>query len=146
MRLGGHCPRCGGGAGNQSCAIAKCSFLHDKVEYCFICPEYPCHRYEGIDGYDSFITHQRQLRDNERAQEIGIEAYSEEQAQKRKILITLFTNYNDGRRKTSYCVAISLLPLEDIENVMKQVVENTSHDYTIKEKIEHIASLFKKHC
>lgn len=26
---------------------------------------------------------------------------------------------------------------------MKQVVEDTSHDYTIKEKIEHIAALFK---
>lgn len=87
MRLGGHCPGCGSGAGNQSCAIAKCSFLHDKVEYCFICPEYPCHRYEGIDGYDSFVTHRRQLKDNERAQEIGIEAYNEEQAQKRKILM-----------------------------------------------------------
>ena len=25
MHLGGYCPGCGGGAGNQSCAIARCS-------------------------------------------------------------------------------------------------------------------------
>ena len=25
MHLGGHCPGCGGGAGNQSCSLARCS-------------------------------------------------------------------------------------------------------------------------
>ena len=25
MHLGGYCPGCGGGAGNQSCTMAKCS-------------------------------------------------------------------------------------------------------------------------
>jgi hypothetical protein len=146
MRLDGHCPGCGGGVGNQSCAIAKCSMQQDKVEYCFLCPEYPCRRYKGIDieEYDSFITHQRQLRDIERAQKIGIKAYIEEQAQKAGILQTLLSNYNDGRRKSFYCVAINLLPLQDIEAVMKQIVENTSfNNLTVKEKAEKAASLFQ---
>lgn len=144
MLMDGHCPGCGGGAGNQSCVIAKCSLQHDKVEYCFLCPEYPCRRYEGIEEYDSFITHQRQLRNISRAQEIGIEAYNEEQAKKVKILQTLLSDYNDGRRKTFYCVALNLLPLQDIENAMKQVVENSAfNNLTIKEKAENIASLFQ---
>ncbi len=144
MRLGGHCPGCGGGPGNQSCAIAKCSLQHDKVEYCFLCPSYPCQRYEGIEEYDSFITHQGQLRDIKRAQEIGIAAYNEELVQKAEILQTLLSDYNDGRRKTFYCVAINLLPLPVIENVMKQVVENTSfNNLTIKGKTENVVSLFQ---
>ena len=144
MRLDGYCPGCGGGAGNQSCAIAKCSLLHDKVEYCFLCPKYPCRRYEGIEEYDSFITHQRQLRDNAKAKEIGIEAYNEEQTQKAEILQTLLSDYNDGRRKTFYCVAINLLPLQDIKDVMKQIVENTSlNNLAVKEKAENVASLFQ---
>jgi len=144
MRLGGHCPGCGGGPGNQSCAIAKCSLQHDKVEYCFLCPEYPCRRYEGIEEYDSFITHQRQLRDLKRAQEIGIEAYNKELDQKFEILQTLLSEYNDGRRKTFYCVALNLLPLPIIENVMKQVVENISlNNFTIKEKAKNVVSLFQ---
>lgn len=28
MHLGGHCPGCGGGAGNQSCSLARCSLQH----------------------------------------------------------------------------------------------------------------------
>ncbi|MDD4168870.1 MAG: DUF3795 domain-containing protein [Desulfotomaculaceae bacterium] len=144
MRLSGHCPGCGGGAGNQSCAIAKCSLQHDKVEYCFLCPDYPCRRYEGTEEYDSFITHQRQLRDIKRAQGMGIEAYNKEQARKAQILQTLLSDYNEGRRKTFYCVAINLLSLQDIENAMKQAAENSSFSsLTIKEKAENIASIFQ---
>ena len=60
MRLGGHCPGCGGGEGNQSCKIAKCSLQHGKPEYCSHCQEFPCEKYEEIDAVDSFITHQNQ--------------------------------------------------------------------------------------
>lgn len=144
MRLDGHCPGCGGGDGNQSCAIAKCSLQHNKVEYCFICSEFPCRRYEGIDDYDSFITHQRQLKDIERAQKIGIKLYSEEQAKKAEILHILLSNYNDGSRKTFYCVSVNLLPLQDIENVMNHIANDTSfNNFTIKEKAENIVSLFQ---
>lgn len=144
MRLGGHCPGCGGGAGNQSCAFAKCSLQHDKVEYCFLCPEYPCPMYEGIEEYDSFITHQQQLKDIARAKEIGLDAYNNVQVKKAEILQTLLSDYNDGRRKTFYCVAINLLPLQDIESVMKQVAENGSFsNFTIKEKAEKVVALFQ---
>ena len=144
MHLGGYCPKCGGGDGNQSCAIAKCSLQHNKVEYCFLCPEFPCFKYEGIEEYDSFITHQHQLRDIKRAQEIGMEAYSKEQDKKVEILNTLLSDYNDGRRKIFYCVAINLLPLLDIEKVMTQVADTTYlNELTIKEKAEYVVSHFQ---
>ncbi len=143
MHLDGYCPGCGGGAGNQSCAIAKCSLQHDKVEFCFLCSEYPCWRYEGIDEYDSFITHQHQLKDIIKVQEMGIESYCEEQRKKSEILKMLLSGYNDGRRKTFYCVAVNLLPLQDIENVMKHVAEDSLDNLTMKEKAEIIVSFFQ---
>lgn len=75
MNLNQYCPGCGGGDGNQSCSIAKCSFQHGNVEYCFQCENYPCERYENIDEFDSFITHQRQKQDMEKFKELGIEFY-----------------------------------------------------------------------
>ena len=56
MFLNKNCPGCGGGEGNQTCKIARCSIEHDGVEYCFQCGEYPCEKYEHIDDFDSFIT------------------------------------------------------------------------------------------
>ena len=63
MHLGGYCPGCGGGAGNQSCAIAKCSLEHGGVQFCWECPEYPCSRYEGFDDGDSFVPHRSRQQD-----------------------------------------------------------------------------------
>ena len=54
MFLNKNCPGCGGGEGNQTCKIARCSIEHDGVEYCFQCGEYPCEKYEHIDDFDSF--------------------------------------------------------------------------------------------
>ncbi|MFR3291270.1 MAG: DUF3795 domain-containing protein [Lachnospiraceae bacterium] len=75
MHLGGYCPGCGGGEGNQSCAIARCSLEHGGPEFCWDCPEYPCARYEGFDECDSFVPHSAHARDAAEARSLGIEAY-----------------------------------------------------------------------
>ena len=115
MNISGHCGGCG--FGNQSCPIAGCSPEHGSPEYCFQCPEYPCERYTHIDEADSFITHRNRKTDLEKAQKIGEEAYHAEQAEKRRILDRLLAEYNDGRKKTLFCLAVNLLPLEDLRTV-----------------------------
>lgn len=117
MQIGGHCGGCGNGS--QSCPIARCSMEHGAPEHCFQCPDFPCERYDGIDERDSFITHRNQLRDIEKAKEIGGAAYGEEQRRKRALLDRLLAEYNDGRRKTLYCVAVNLLEVEDIEEALR---------------------------
>ena len=50
MHLGGYCPGCGGGAGNQACAIARCAMQkEDTPMYCSACSEFPCERYAEPD-------------------------------------------------------------------------------------------------
>ena len=110
MHLGGYCPGCGGGAGNQSCTIAKCSLEHDGVQFCWKCPEYPCSRYEGFDDGDSFVPHRNRKQ--------GVDAYLARLEEKRTILEDLLAHYNDGRRKTFFNTAVYLLPLEDLRTVM----------------------------
>ena len=118
MHLGGYCPGCGGGAGNQSCAMARCSLEHGGVPFCWECPEYPCPRYAGFDDGDSFVPHRNRQQDIARAREIGLEAYLAQLAEKRAILEELLARYNDGRRKTFFHTAVYLLPLADLRTVM----------------------------
>lgn len=118
MNLSGHCGGCG--FGNQSCPIARCSLEHGKPEYCFQCPEYPCERYADIDKFDSFVTHRNQKADLEKMQKIGEEIYNAGQTEKRLILDRLLTYYNDGRKKTLFCLAVNLLPLEDLNDVFSK--------------------------
>ena len=118
MRLGGYCPGCGGGAGNQSCTIAKCSLQHGEVQFCWACPEYPCSRYDGFDDGDSFVPHRNRQQDIALAREIGLEAYLAQLEEKRAILEKLLAHYNDGRRKALFNTSVYLLPLEDLQSVM----------------------------
>jgi hypothetical protein len=145
MNLGGYCPGCGGGAGNQACAIARCSLNHGGVKYCFLCVEYPCSQYENITEYDSFITHRNQLTDIQKAQEIGVEAYTEEQQEKVEILRLLLAEYNDGRRKMYYSVFVNLMDLPDLRILMDQIKGNAIiQTMDMKEKAAHVVDLCKR--
>ena len=117
MHLGGYCPGCGGGAGNQSCTIARCSLEHGGIPFCWQCPEYPCPHYEGFDEGDSFVPHRNRQKDITLTQGLGLEAYLAQLEEKRAILEKLLAHYNDGRRKTFFNTAVYLLPLEDLRSV-----------------------------
>ncbi len=145
MHLDGHCPGCGGGEGNQSCKIARCSLQHGKVEYCSRCQEFPCEKYEEIDTFDSFITHQNQKRDLIRQKEAGAEAYRAEQEERLRCLKWLLKNCNDGRKKTFFCVAVNLLRAEDVRNVLKQAESDGDFEaLSLKEKAAYMAGKFQK--
>lgn len=145
MHLDGHCPGCGGGEGNQSCKIARCSLQHEKPEYCSQCQEFSCEKYENIDAFDSFVTHQNQKKDLGKQQEIGVEAYRAEQEEKTRILKWLLQNCNDGRKKTFFCVAVNLLELKDVRNVMDQIKsDETFGELSLKEKAAYVTGQFQK--
>ena len=121
MRQGGYCPGCGGGAGNQSCAIARCSIRHGGISFCWECPEYPCPRYDGFDGGDSFVPHRSRRQNIAQALEMGLDAYLTQLEEKHAILEVLLSFYNDGRRKTLFHTAVYLLPLEDLRMILAEL-------------------------
>lgn len=149
MKLGGYCPGCCGGEGNQGCSIARCSLEQSggepgRITYCFECPKYPCQRYEGIDQYDSFITHRHQLTDMDRAKIVGILAYHAQLNEKEAILQRLLAEYNDGRRKTFFALAVNLLELADLQAVMEEADGLTVSSMTVKEKALATVECFEK--
>ena len=54
---------------------------------------------------------------------------------KLEILEFLLKRYNDGRRKSFFCLAVNLLDLEDLKTVVEHLVEeNQLESLTLKEK------------
>ena len=116
----------------------------DGAQYCFQCSEYPCEKYDHIDDFDSFITHRNRKSDMEKAKRLGIDAYSAEQAEKANILEVLLSNYNDGRKKTLFCVAVNLLELQDLQTVLKEIdCKPDMETLTFKEKSAFVAGLLQ---
>ena len=142
--LNKNCPGCGGGEGNQSYKIARCSMEYGGVEYCFQCSEYPCEKYRHIDDFDSFNTHRRRKADLKKAQQFGIEVYNVEQIEKARILDIFLSGYNDGRKKTFFCVAVNLLDIQELQAVLRQIEKKCDLEMlTLKEKSAFVAGLLQ---
>ncbi len=127
MQIRGVCSGCfNGSTCYRSCPIAPCSVRHGGVDYCFQCSEYPCRRYEGIDRHDSLISHRNQKKDMAKAKDIGIEDYLEEQLSKKKILNRLLEDYDNGGKDVLFCLAVNMLPVDDLETVLESADSNTA--------------------
>lgn len=141
MNIGKYCPGCGGGNGNQSCAIARCSLLHGKIEFCFLCNDYPCYLF---DDFDSFITHCRRKEDISWALEIGIDNYVKEIMRKRALLELLIAEYDDGRSKTLFSLAAYLLDMNELEEVILEEKKGESPGEDKKVRTKRICRLLKE--
>jgi len=140
------CPGCGGEdflETHCTCSILPCC-ERKNIEYCYDCDEFPCKKYDDAGSSDSFITHKNQFKDLEKAKKVGIETYIKEQHEKIVILEELLEHYNDGRRKSFYCVVVNLLELDDIKTVMKQVKKDTKPEMTLKEKAVVAVKIFEE--
>ena len=134
MQIRGDCSGCfNGSTCYQTCPLAPCSVRHGGVQYCFECPDYPCEEYDGIDRYDSLISHRNQKADMMKAKQMGIDAYLTEQRGKREILNRLLSEYDDGTRDVFYCLAVNMLDLKDLRELLEMVDRGTS-DMAEREK------------
>ena len=139
------CPGCAGESFSEkhpACGVLSCSQRHG-IEYCCLCQEYPCRKFEGADTTDSFITHKNQLTDFDKVRSIGLDAYEAELDTKVGILKDLLMNFDDGRRKSFFCTAVNLIDLQDLKNVMKQLEAKIRPGDTLKEKSETAVRLLK---
>ena len=141
MHLGGYCPGCGGGAGNQPCKRTRCARERGGIEFCWLCGEYPCKRYDGAAQYDSFLTHQAMFRDAARAREEGLAAYLKEVAERERLLHRLLDGCNDGRRKTLFCTAAALLSLPALREAVEGAEE--ARELPLKERAAAAARLLQ---
>ena len=132
------CPGCEGAdfyEKHPACGVISCSKRHGGVEFCYECSAYPCERFSREGEEDSFISYRNVLSDFEAARSGGLAAYLRNLHRKMEILEYLIGNVNDGRRKSFYCMAANLLPLEDLEEAIGEI-----------RRMEGDAGLGKKEC
>lgn len=71
----------------------------------------------------------------------GIEQYQGELNEKVSFLEYLIRNYNDGRKKNFYCIAVNLLDLADLNDI-KEYMNGLDDTIPQKEKIKLVESWF----
>jgi hypothetical protein len=127
---------------HPTCGVLSCC-QRKGFEYCFLCGEFPCKKYDSADSSDSFITHKNQFIDMEKAKLSGMDAYKAELDGKIAILEELLRDYDDGRRKGFFCIAVNLLEMQNVNAVMAHLSTESVEDAPTKERAMAAVRLFE---
>lgn len=142
------CPGCGGPdfhLKHPTCPVVTCNKKHDNVEFCFQCSAYPCEKYAKPSEKDSFITYRKVLSDFQSARDQGLDYYKAELKEKVDILEYLLDQYNDGKHKNYYCIAVNLLDIEDLREIMEYIQTNRSmQEMEQRDKVQVMIDLFEE--
>ncbi len=118
------CPGCCGEdffEKHPSCSYITCCVKKKGLEVCAQCKDYPCAKFEGASsGPDVKTTAKNILLNQQFIQEFGIAKYMEQQELRIKMLRSMLENYNDGRSKTFYCLATTLLSVDGLKKALNE--------------------------
>jgi len=130
------CPGCGGPRfrdKHPSCGFLTCCTLRRGYEVCSECGDYPCGRFDPQRMvYESFVTNRKMLPNLEYISNNGIKPFLEQQNARMSTLKYLLGCFDDGRSKSYFCLACTLLPPENLNMVSREFESLESLD--IKEK------------
>lgn len=128
--------KCGGcksayrmGAG---CPFITCAVKKKGLEFCWQCLEnetcekWRKHRAFGQE-HDTFKCYQK-LEDNIGAiQRHGITAFEEAQKVREQLLMEMLQSFNEGRSKRYYCIAATVLEIEELEAALTEAKRDPAY-------------------
>jgi hypothetical protein len=120
--------RCPGCAGpdffnkHPSCGYITCCVKKKGLEVCAQCDEFPCPKFTSwLDKWglgDSFLTHQKIKPNLYFIREQGLEKFLKQQKKRIKLLERMLQDFDDGRSRSFYCIATTLLPVVELEALL----------------------------
>ncbi len=145
------CPGCCGSDffnKHPSCSFITCCVKKKNLEVCSECSEFPCVKFKDAGKYDSFLTYRKVMPNLGFIKEHGIRKFITKQEKQIKLLEILLKYFDDGRSKSFYCIAVTILPIKSIEKSLKEVeqsddnktraraLKKSLNEIAVKEKIE----------
>lgn len=127
------------------CPFITCAIKKKGVEFCWDCGEnescekWRKHRKAGKE-YDSFKCYQKLENDIAYIRNYGVQAYNEQQKIRENLLLRLLKDFNEGRSKSYYCIAATVLDIKELEGALAEA-DIKSQSLTIKEKAKLMHSL-----
>ena len=125
------------------CPFITCAVKKKELEFCWDCKEsgfcqkWLAHRECGMHG-DSFKCYQTLEKDIAFIQENGVEAFERTQQAKERLLCEMLREFNDGRSKSYYCIAATVMEEDELCNALAKARENSGGlDAKAKAKLLH---------
>ena len=109
---------------HPSCSYITCCVKKKSLEACAQCDEFPCSKFESWletgGEYDSFLTHKKAKSNLDSIKTCGLDSFIEQQRKRILLLEKMIKSFDDGKSKSFYCIATTLLPIADLETSLEK--------------------------
>jgi hypothetical protein len=115
---------------SAGCPFITCALKQKGVEFCWDCPEnqtcqkWRQHREQG-KRQDSFKCYQKLEADIASIQKSGVTEFEKLQKTREKLLQKMLKEFNDGRSKSYYCIAATVLEIEELDTAITYAQKNS---------------------
>lgn len=117
---------------HPSCSYITCCVKKKRLEVCAQCSEFPCSKFESWlengGEYDSFLTHKKAKPNLDFIRTHGLERFIGQQRKRVELLEKMLKDFDDGRSKSFYCIATTLLPIADLETSLEKTEQKLKAD------------------
>lgn len=113
------------------CTFINCAAKKKGIEFCWLCREnkicekWRKHRELG-KLHDSFVCYQKLEDSISFVQENGIAEFEKQQKSRERLLGEMLKEFNEGRSKSYYCIAATVLEIGDLEKSLAEARKQTS--------------------
>jgi len=127
------------------CPFITCAVKKKGIEFCWDCEEnktcekWKKHREAGKKS-DSFKCYQKLEEDIRFIQKNGIREFEKTQKNREDLLKVMLKDYNEGRSKSYYCIAATVLETKELKEVIT-IAKNRTTGLDIKEKSKVLHSI-----
>ena len=137
------------GCKSESRKFAECTFIRcikkkKGIEFCWDCEEMAfCEKWkkhrEFSKHHDSFVCYQKLEENIHNIQENGIDDFEKQQKTREKTLKKMLLEFNEGRSKTLYCIASTLLEILELERALDEAKKQSKYlEIKDKAKVLHL--------
>ena len=144
------CPGCCGpgffdkhpGCGHITCCVKK-----KNLEVCAECDDFSCSKFDswfGNEAYDSFITHKKAESNFYLIKKHGVEKFIEQQRERIKLLEEMLKEFNEGRSRSFYCIAVALLSVDDVKKSIDSAKKEVKTLDVRKDDVKSKAKILRK--
>jgi hypothetical protein len=130
------------------CPFITCAAKKKGIEHCTLCAEgETCERWKGHREYsrarDTFVCYQKLEESIAYVREHGLDAFERAQELRERLLKRMLSGFDDGRSKSFYCIAATVLEPEELERAI-DAAEASSPGKTPKERAKIMRQVLEK--
>ena len=147
--------RCPGCAGpdffnkHPSCSFITCCVKKKNLEVCGECSDFPCSKFKSDEEYkqvkesSSNPSYKKAISNLNFIKEYGIEKFIQQQIRRIRLLETMIKDFDDGRSRSFFCKATSLLDLSVLESSLDKATREIRTGKIKPDDVKNRAKILK---